>query len=386
MSRLTSQNLSPITTAKLVLARMNAQPAKRVRGPERATFFERLISAFRIPYVLGCLVLAFILGPPGTVLLAYVQTSNMDEAIAMSISFFFGLELPYWVGVFALAIFSAILFYCPYLIRYMRLKLVAAKPALLPILPYGDEAFQKAFSRVSQTRPPIAVGAVLIVLVIIDCLGNFLEFGIAPANLVFVVMFSCLWAMVAGTFVWVYFASVWGLHKLGQDSIKLKSFREDKTLGARPIGLLSLSFAFTYLTGPGSFLLLAVMFPAAAGTFFAIMVGFLILSGVILFFFPLNSTHKKMLEAKQLEQETLRQQYIKVHESLNASESPQLEVSEALDRLTNIITIDVTKAEIDAIPIWPVDVPILSRLVTLIFSIIGILIANYVMNFVLDWI
>jgi len=129
-----------------------------------------------------------------------------------------------------------------------------------------------------------------------------------------------------------------------------------------------------------------IIIPQSSTLLFSSLLVFLILIGIAFFFLPLYTVHKRMLEAKHLEQETLRQQYINVHERLKASESSQQEVSDALDRLTNIITIDVTKAEVEAIPTWPVDAPILSRLVTLIFSIIGIILANYVMNFVLDWI
>jgi ABC-type bacteriocin/lantibiotic exporter with double-glycine peptidase domain len=195
------------------------------------------------------------------------------------------------------------------------------------------------------------------------------------------------WLMVAGTFIWVYFGSIRGLLELGKESLKLKSFREDKTLGARPIGVLSFSFASIYVIGMGLVVFMVIIIIPQSSTFlFSSLLAFLILIGIAFFFLPLYTVHKRMQEAKQLEQETLRQQYIKVHERLKASESSQQEVSEALDRLTNIITIDVSKAEVEAIPTWPVDASILSRLVTLIFSIIGIIIANYVMNFVLDWI
>ena len=93
-----------------------------------------------------------------------------------------------------------------------------------------------------------------------------------------------------------------------------------------------------------------------------------------------------MLEAKSREQEALRQQLSKVVEMPRASESSQKDVSEALDRLTRIIAVDITKEEVEAIPTWPVDAPILGRLMTLIFSIITILLANYLMRYILRWI
>jgi hypothetical protein len=92
-----------------------------------------------------------------------------------------------------------------------------------------------------------------------------------------------------------------------------------------------------------------------------------------------------MLEAKHREQENVREQLSRVVETRKASESSERDLGEALDRLTTIIAVDITKEELEAIPTWPVDTPIMSRLVTLIFSIIGILIANYLMLYFLKW-
>lgn len=362
------------------------------KGPESPTFLEWLINAFHIPFSWGCLLLAFVFGPPGAVLLTYVQTSSIEDALARTLRLFLGLVVPGWRGVAALALFSIILFYFLYMIRYMRLKLVAAKPTLLPLLPEGEETFHKIFSTVSQLLPPLLLGVVLIILANLqtypDLPINYVKFiESSSANLYYVFVWLLFWLMIVGTFIWVYFSSIRGLHELGKEPLKLKSFREDKTLGARPIGLLSFSFASIYIGGIGlAVFMVIIILPASSTLLYSSLLAFLILIGIAFFFLPLYTIHQRMLEAKNLEQEALRQKFSKVYEMPKASESPQKDVSEALDRLTNIITIDVTKAEVDAIPTWPVDAPILSRLVTLMLSIIGIIVANYLMTYVLQWI
>jgi uncharacterized membrane protein YqjE len=192
--------------------------------------------------------------------------------------------------------------------------------------------------------------------------------------------------MVVGTFIWVYFGSIRGLYELGNKSLKLKSFREDKTLGTRPIGLLSLSFASIYIIGIGlAVLLVIIILPRTTVPLFTGLIATLILIGITFFFLPLYTVHKRMLEAKHREQENVREQLSRVVETRKASESSERDLGEALDRLTTIIAVDITKEELEAIPTWPVDTPIMSRLVTLIFSIIGILIANYLMLYFLKW-
>jgi hypothetical protein len=368
------------------------ESASFIKGPESPTFLEWLINAFHIPFSWGCLLLTFVFSPPGPLLLTYVQTSSIEDAFSRTICLFLGEDIPGWSGVAALTLFSIILFYFLYMIRYMRLKLVAAKPMLLPLLPEGEETFNKIFSTVSQLLPPLLLGAILMILVNLqtypDLPSNYVKFiESSSANLYFVFVWLLFWLIIVGTFIWVYFGSIRGLHRLGKESLNLTSFRDDKMLGARPIGLLSLSFASIYIVGMGlAVFMVLIMLPLSSTLLYTSLVAFLILLGIAFFFLPLYTVHQRMMEAKNLEQEALRQQFSKVYEMSKASEVSQKEVSEALDRLTNIITIDVTKAEVDAIPTWPVDLPILSRLVTLMLSIIGIIVANYVMRYFLRWI
>jgi ABC-type multidrug transport system fused ATPase/permease subunit len=192
--------------------------------------------------------------------------------------------------------------------------------------------------------------------------------------------------MVVGTFIWIYFGSIRGLYELGKKPLKLKSFHEDKTLGTRPVGLLSLSFASLYIIGIGlAVLLVLILSPQTSFPFFTGLLAILILLGIIFFFFPLYSVHQRMVEVKTREQESVRKQLSKVFETRTRSESSEKDLGEALDRLTKIIAVDVTKGELENIPTWPVDAPIISRFITLLFSIIGILIANYVMFYLLNW-
>jgi uncharacterized membrane protein YqjE len=203
--------------------------------------------------------------------------------------------------------------------------------------------------------------------------------------LAYIYIWLLFWLIVVGTFIGVYFGSIQGLFQMGTKSLKLNIFHEDKTLGTRPIGLLSLSLATIYIIGIGlAVLLVLILIPQATLSLFTGLLVTLILTGVIFFFLPLYSVHKSMVEAKNRELNRVRQEVSKVFES-RSTKSSEKDLGEVLDRLTKIIAVDVTKGELEAIPTWPVDVPIISRLVTLLFTIIGILIANYLMRYLLRW-
>ncbi len=382
-------SVSPKLSRWFIQQRVRSQ-SLNLRGAERATLLERFISTFHLPFSLGCLLLAFVFGPLGAALLTYVQTSKLDEAFAMAVILVIGEELPVWHGIVVLIIISAVLFFCPYMIRYLRLKTAAAKPALLPILRDGEETFEKAFSLVSRRLPPIVVGAALMTLGDLQCypdlvLQQYRVFGFSPISQIFIVMCVCIWGIMCGTFTWVYFSSIWGLHKLGMTSLKLKSFREDKMLGARPIGLLSLSFAFVYFIFMGVFVSLIILLPTTMTPIFTGLLILLLTSGVFFFIVPLNTTHKRMLEEKRLEQEIVKKQITRIAETQKAFESSQTQTSEALDRLTTAIVADMTKKEIEAMPTWPFDTQILGRLAAMIITISCTLIANLIMRRWAPW-
>lgn len=366
---------------------MTSENESSLKGPERLTLIERCVEISHVPFKLGCFLLAGIFGPPGAFLLTYIQSKSTGESFSRTLFLFFGVELPGPQGLIALLLFSAILFYFLYMIRFMRMRLCKAKPTLLPLLPEGEETFNQIFDPICSLRPPLVIGTILIILAQFQTypelpINYALFVGSSPANLVFVYVWLFFWLMVVGTFIWLYFGSIRGLYQMGSTSLKLKSFREDKRLGTRPIGLLSLWFASIYIVGISlAVLLVIILAPDTTFPFFTGILSLLIFIGICFFFLPLYSVHQRMVEAKNLEHEKVRQQLLKALEARKNDGN----LGEALDRLTMIIGADVTKGELTDIWTWPVDFPILSRFVTLIFSVIGILMANYIIIFILGW-
>jgi hypothetical protein len=387
LSKFWRKNLSPHnpTFSKGYYLQQNENnPSTSLQGPDRPTLIERLILSFHIHYILGCLILATLVGPPGAVLLIYAQTSDRSEAVSKTVFLFLGVELQHWQGIVALILLYAVLFYCPYLIRFMRLNLVSKKSKLVALLPEGEADYHKVFGPVSQRLPPIAMGVVLIVLVSLDSIQGYVKFGIAIPNLLFFTICSFIWVLIAGTFVWVYFASIRGLYELGNMPLKLKHHHDDRMLGVGPIGELSLSFTFAYLAGPGAFVLLTlILFPGASTPLFTSILIFLIISGISFFFLPLYSTHQRMVEEKVKEEDSLRQQIDSKMASNKPTKSEDPALSKLIEELSHqniMLKADMDRKNIQDMPTWPIDSPIWKQFAAMIITITCTLLANLLMN------
>lgn len=94
-----------------------------------------------------------------------------------------------------------------------------------------------------------------------------------------------------------------------------------------------------------------------------------------------------MLEFKVKQQELLRSELYKVVKSTSDSRIEDHEsmsdIKDALSRLTTVLKVEVTKDEVMAMPTWPIDMPILSRLLAMAVSIALVIIAEFILKRVL---
>ena len=192
-------------------------------------------------------------------------------------------------------------------------------------------------------------------------------------------------------FIWTYFTSIKGLFDLGRNRIRLKSFRENKMLGVRPFGTLSLSFSYTYFFSLALIILAALtLSPNTPTLLYLSFITVLIILGIIFFIIPLYTIHIKMIQYKKQEQESFQAEIGKVIGISSKIKDRQnndaiFEIRDALSNLTNIMTIDVTKKEIESIPTWPLDASIMGKLMGIILTVVATLLGNYIMRFLLHW-
>lgn len=356
-------------------------------GPHKATIVERIVGSLRIPYVFGSILLAFLLGPPGAILSTFVYTRDIFEAFNRVVWLFFGSPLPLLQGYLGLSLLFALFYYLLYMIQFMRQRLVSAEAQLVSLLPEGEDTFDAIFGVVSKSMPPLAF-AILFMLVIAfqsvpELPDNFVIFCVNNINTVFLLVAWPFWFIAFCTFVWVYVGSIRGLYELGK-KVKLKSFNEDKMLGVRPVGSLSLSLTYTYFVGLVILgLLPTILQPEASILGYMVVLSTCAIVGLILFFLPQYTLHKKMVEAKGIERELLRRELSKVVRTADEEKADMesaAEIKDALNRLTTVLQVDMTRNELENIPTWPFDTQIISRLAGMAMSIIIVIIGQWIMR------
>src|SRR5207247_10059152 len=111
--------------------------------PGEMTLAERFISAFRLPYALGCFLFGFVVfGFLNSLLAKYVESASLPMALQTASS-------SQYLAEDALFAYS---FYAP---RYMRTKLWETAHSVEAPLPDGRLAFRQASALISSARPPL---------------------------------------------------------------------------------------------------------------------------------------------------------------------------------------------------------------------------------------
>ncbi len=353
-------------------------------GPAKPTLVERVIGFRGTPYTIGCALWAAYATQLG-LFFSYLDTFDYNRALVVGV--FFGRDPATVTSIQLLSerVLSFVgAFSIFYVVRYMRVKVMALTP-LLAFSLSSEEVFYKSFGRVSSTRWPVAIMAPFWFFPIGTLVSGYLPApGIVPIPGVFSVVHfaitSPLLFLGIFTFVWVYFSAVWGIHRLGRE-IRLRPFYEDSSLGTRPLGGLSLSLAIGYFVGWGSYLLAtgAAFSPSSAGPI-AGAIAFVLL-GTAMFFLPLKSLHKRMAEQKAREQASLLTQFAQLtNRSSNAGSDNS---GETLVRMERILMLEATERKAAAIHTWPFDTRTLNRFAAVVLSVVIILLSRYLSRLLL---
>ena len=178
---------------------------------------------------------------------------------------------------------------------------------------------------------------------------------------------------IAG-FVWVYVASVEGLYDLGREKLNLRSFYDDSMLGLRPLGALSLQLSYVYFLGVTFGALGVLTSPNPSDLRILGLVLASAVLGIVFFFFPLQSVHRLMVEAKQRELSSFRSELRRLRSRPDSTTEERRVVAELRDALT----LDMIRAEIAAIPTWPVDTTIMGKLATVVIAVVGLVVAQII--------
>ncbi|MBI3859819.1 MAG: hypothetical protein HY296_06260 [Thaumarchaeota archaeon] len=349
-------------------------------GLHQPTYTEKMVTLLRLPYVLGSLLFAFLFSPVGALPFVLLETGDLNRAgsIVLAASSLESVENPLPLVVTYYALFYVVVFFLAYIVRYLRLRILQAEPALVTVLTEGEGTFHKAFHRTTSTWQPALLGLVFLAGSLFSPIFTSIYSALGPVSRAdFVVVFAVVSFMLTN-FVWVYFSSIWGVRQIGRSSLRLKTFREDRTLGAGPMGSLSLFLAFGYFGGLALLLLLSLISPVPGFRSLNLLGGFVgaLALGMALFFVPLSSVHGKMLEEKQREQKLHLEEYNRLLQSFKEGGNPPERRGEG--RLDALLLHEITGRRIAAIPTWPFDTGIIGRLAAILLSVSAILISKFV--------
>ncbi len=346
-------------------------------GPENPTLTEHIVNIVRLPYFWGALLFTLPLTAPAQFLAAYIDTRSIGEAFRFTFNLSYtGSSIPSQMGILNQSVWFLTILSLINLTHFMRLKLIATEPELIALSPEGKETVHGAFKLVSKIIPQAILG-ILFISVSLPSINSFATpgsiFAVGPIIVIWNLISTVLLDLMFGCFIWIYASSLWGLHKLGKEPLKLKPYFEDIMLGARPIGSIALTLFLAYFTVAGLGTLSILLAPDQLGT---VLLTGLTVAGVALFFLPLNSIHRHMQREKHLQQASIRRELAQ----LNTQPAPNELKSQRdpLSRVSELMTLQMRRDDAAKIPTWPLDTTILSRFAAVIISLITILISRVI--------
>lgn len=336
---------------------------------DKPTPIERLVKLIPLKYPLAALAWTILVGAIGFRVANYIQSAASPFQSPNPVNEILGTLLS---------------FYLYYVVRYLRLRIASAERLITPIMAEGQNEYQAIFGRVNSTR------AIVLLTVIFEALA----FLVTSTGLTFsvITVYSKLGQLILilafSTLVWEYAISSWGLHKLGQSQLKLKSFLEDRFMGARSIGNVALSLTIAYLGGLLLFFLDSATFlPVTTNLGLASFYLILLALGVVMFFLPLNSIHKKMLTEKAGRQKELGHELLTIKQTSSlqstGSSAPMERVERAVTELVRLKDLEITERKLASTPSWPFDIQLLAKLVTITLSVTAVLLTRLITDYLI---
>ena len=338
------------------------------------TVLERLSARVSVPYWATCLIMTVVFGPPFQFLTSLLDTGSLQRAVEVTFQVAFSttsLSTPETIeqGVFTQIVWGLTMFTALYIPRFMRRRIELSEESLVALAPSGKETLDSAFRGVSRLAP---------VLVLFVVLGStsvpyfYSQSGLVtgPALLLYFLASNVAVSFIFSNFIWVYFRSLWGVYRLGKEQLNTVPVEKDAMIGLKPVGTISFSLFLAYtsvvvLVGidsvvvPDPYTLLAIL----------ILEGL----GAVLFFLPLNSVHRIMLQNKRAQRAKLASHLEEVRAGGSGSGTDGL-----LKNIRDLQLIELQRDSISSAPTWPFDTGVLGRFAAVVFSVMAILLGRII--------
>ena len=272
-------------------------------------------------------------------------------------------------------VLSLIMLYFLYAMRYIATRMDRLSEYTNGMSP-EDTTLRLRTSPIRLSRVLIVWIILLVVINLVSPIPSSIEGAVSNHVLVFAYFF-----LILAFFLWTYGSSMVAIYRAGKLPFQLKPFTEDRTLGLKPFGTVSMRLVSVYGVFPiiVTFLQLItinVEIPGGVtvglGSFRAsdlIILSGLILVGVVLFLLPLVGIHRRLQDARRQELSWITRRYTNLVQRLKdrITRSDQFENANEKDALASEISIvRQIQSDIHRIQTWPFDLGVITRLATVL--------------------
>src|SRR5213594_4006986 len=321
------------------------------QGLDRPTVVERAIATIPLPYLVTCTVLALLTTGPGY-FLAHLIESGGDWNHTVGAVFGSAFELPLWRSIPLIILSIGFDVYLLWLVRHSRLHIARYAKEIAPLLADGEAGVHGMFGHVYWRLPVIGLAAAfgLFFVLLLEPIPS--DFGFLP--------------FVDAQVIWNYAATVWGVHRIGREALRLRPLYEDPMLGLRPLGSLSLGATFYFFGALAIIIGEVTLSPDPVRPAYLAFLIVLVLFGAGLLFLPLVSIHRLMVAEKRRASVTASSRAGDVYAPLTArsptSEPSLHEVRDLLLRTHGILLHREEERRIQTLPTWPFETRAMTRI------------------------
>src|SRR3989475_4022768 len=337
---------------------------ERADSLERRTFVEQAITAIPLPYLVTSTILALLATGPGYFLARLIETGGDWNQTVVAI-YGDAFALPLWRLTPLIILSVGFNLYLLWLVRHSRLHIARYANEIAPLLPDGKAGVCRIFRHLYSRLPVIGLAAafgLFFSLLLLEPMPpgfGFLEFLILGLNLLFL-------PFVDAQVIWNYVATIWGVHRVGREALRLRPAVEDPMLGLRPLGSLSLGATFYYFGALAIIIAEVTLSPDPVRPAYLAFLVVLILFGAGLLFLPLLSIHRLMVAEKRRAGETASSRAGDGYAPLtagNPTSEPSLhEVRDLLLRTHGMLLHREEERRIQTLPTWPFETRALTRI------------------------
>ena len=311
-----------------------------------------------------CTIVALLVTGPGYFLARLIETGG-DWNQTVAAIFGDAFALPLWRSVPLIILSVGFELYLLWLVRHSRLHIARYAKEIAPLLPGGDADVRRIFGHLYWRLPVIglaaAFGLFFFVLLLEPLPPAFgvLDFLILGVNLVFL-------PFVDAQVIWNYAATIWGVHRIGRQALRLRPLYEDPMLGLRPLGSVPLGATFYFFGALAIIIAEVTLSPDPVRPAYLALLIVLVLFGAGLLFLPLVSIHRLMVAEKRRAIDDASTRAGGVYAPLtagNPTSEPSLhEVRDLLLRTHGILVHREEERRIQALPTWPFETRAMTRI------------------------